>query len=177
MIPLLAWASEALPQTAQQDTVVFVSASEALDRWADVATIALVVLVIVLVFVTIATALQARRLTVTGTRLLADVKQQIQPVAERAQIVADNLGYVSAIVRDDVERLSATVAELAERLNHASDRVEERIEEFHALLEVAQDEAEDLFIDTAATVRGVQAGARTLTEGNRRKDAPAEDET
>jgi hypothetical protein len=32
-------------------------------------------------------------------------------------------------------------------------------------MEVVQEEAEGVFIDTAATVRGVRAGARSLTDG------------
>jgi hypothetical protein len=41
--------------------------------------------------------------------------------------------------------------------------MEERIEEFNALMEVVQSEAEDIFIDTAATVRGVREGVREST--------------
>jgi len=55
------------------------------------------------------------------------------------------------------------VKSLTDRLQLASDRMEERIEEFNALMEVVQDEAEDIFIDTASTVRGVRAGARAMT--------------
>ncbi len=41
--------------------------------------------------------------------------------------------------------------------------MEERIEEFNALMSVVQDEAEDIFLDTASTVRGVREGARTIS--------------
>ncbi len=43
--------------------------------------------------------------------------------------------------------------------------MEERIEEFNALMEVVQGEAEDIFLDTASTVRGVRAGARSIASG------------
>jgi hypothetical protein len=50
--------------------------------------------------------------------------------------------------------------------------MEERIEEFNALMEVVQTEAEDLFLDTASTVRGVRAGARSI--GSARTDRSGE---
>jgi hypothetical protein len=40
--------------------------------------------------------------------------------------------------------------------------MEERIEEFNALMEVVQGEAEDIFLGTASTVRGVREGARAI---------------
>jgi len=52
--------------------------------------------------------------------------------------------------------------------------MEERIEEFNALMEVVQTEAEDLFLDTASTMRGVRAGARSI--GSPRAEADMTDE-
>jgi hypothetical protein len=40
--------------------------------------------------------------------------------------------------------------------------MEERIQDFSALVEVLQNEAEDLALDTAAAVRGVRAGTKSL---------------
>jgi hypothetical protein len=40
--------------------------------------------------------------------------------------------------------------------------MEERVEEFNALMDVVQDEAESVLLDTAALVRGVRAGAKTI---------------
>ena len=40
--------------------------------------------------------------------------------------------------------------------------MEKRIEEFNALMEVVQGEAEGVFIKTAAAVRGVRQGAQAL---------------
>jgi hypothetical protein len=41
--------------------------------------------------------------------------------------------------------------------------MEERIEEFNVLMEVVQGEAEEIFLDTASTVRGVREGARAIS--------------
>jgi hypothetical protein len=43
--------------------------------------------------------------------------------------------------------------------------MEKRIQDFTALVEVLQTEAEDLALDTAAAVRGVRAGTRSLAGG------------
>lgn len=96
-------------------------------------------------------------------RLGRELNRQAGPLLERGKVVAANLEYISAQVRTDVERLNGSVKALSDRLNQASERMEERIEEFNALMEVVQGEAEGMFLDTAATVRGVQAGARSLT--------------
>jgi hypothetical protein len=83
-------------------------------------------------------------------------------VSERAHAISDNVEFITRALRTDVERLNASVKALTDRLHQASDRMEERIEEFNALMEVVQGEAEDIFIDTAATVRGVREGARNI---------------
>lgn len=167
--------SSAFPLAFQvpSDTVLFV-ATDGLARWADVATIVLAIAVILTAVVAAWTMIRLQRLMVAANRLLSDMRRQVDPVVDRTKVVADNLGYVSAMVRRDVERLSSTVSGLTGRLNQASDRMEERIEEFNALLEVAQSEAENLFLDTASTVRAVQASARTLGRGP--EPAPGDDE-
>jgi hypothetical protein len=91
------------------------------------------------------------------------LERRIDPVLERARGVAANVEYVSAAVRSDVEHLNVSVKALSERLRQASDHMEERIDEFNALLQVVQSEAEGMFLDTASTVRGVRAGARRLS--------------
>lgn len=151
-------------QTAPADTVAFVHARDSLMVATEVATVVIAVAFIVLAILAAGLLLQVRKLTRTANRLTGDVRKQLTPVAGRAQNVADNLGYVTAVIREDVDALHASVAGLTTRLTSASERVEERIEEFNALLELVQSEAEGLFIDTASTVRAVRAGARSLSE-------------
>ena len=56
--------------------------------------------------------------------------------------------------------------------------METRIDEFNALLEVVQAEAEETFLKTAAAVRGVGAGARALehARGSARSALPVEED-
>ncbi|MGE0159279.1 MAG: hypothetical protein AB7T31_07680 [Gemmatimonadales bacterium] len=109
-------------------------------------------------------ALVVAALLLRTYRLLREVRQHIGPVTERTRGIAENVEHITRSLRDDVSRVDESVRALTDRLKLASDRMEERIGDFNALMEVVQEEAEGVFIDTAATVRGVRAGARSLTD-------------
>ena len=106
-------------------------------------------------------------LLLRANRLLGEVRQHVAPVTERTRGIAENVEHITRSLRDDVKRVNESVEALTDRLKQASDRMEERIEDFNALMEVVQEEAEGVFIDTASTVRGVRAGARSLADGPR----------
>jgi len=137
---------------------------DGLSLAADVAIVAIGVAVI---FLAIVTASLLLRLNRTVAELRIGVRQNLGPVSDRARAISDNVEFITQALRTDVERLNASVKALTDRLHHASERMEERIEEFNALMEVVQDEAEGIFIDTASTVRGVRAGARSIASGGR----------
>ena len=115
-----------------------------------------------------------RRLTDIARRL----EEQSRPVLERAAGVADNVDAVSRSLRDEARHLTGSVRALSDRLRQASTHMETRIDEFNALLEVVQAEAEETFLKTAAAVRGVGAGARALerARGSARSVLPAEED-
>lgn len=104
-----------------------------------------------------------RRLTETARRL----EQQSRPVLERAAGVADNVDAITRSLRDEARHLTGSVRALSDGLRQASTQMETRMNEFNALLEVVQAEAEETFLKTAAAVRGVGAGARALEERGR----------
>jgi uncharacterized protein YoxC len=149
--------AHSLLQSPVRDTVV--AARDGLGLAVDISLIVVAVAVVVM-------SLALARLMVRADRALKDVRagvrQGLGPVSERARAISDNVEFVTHALRTDVERVNASVKALTERLHQASNRMEERIEEFNALLEVVQGEAEDLFIDAAATARGVREGARTI---------------
>jgi uncharacterized membrane protein YhiD involved in acid resistance len=125
---------------------------------ADVSAIVLAVVAILFMVVAIVILAQLKR-------LLGSLQSQVQPVTDRARVAAENVEYISAVVREDVQRLHSSVAGLSDRLKGASERMEERVEEFNALMDVVQDEAESVLLDTAAVVQGVRAGARIVGDG------------
>lgn len=128
-----------------------------LSTAAQIALVLLGALAVVGVIVLVVLLVQLRRVG-------RELERRAGPLLEKSSVVAGNLEYITAQIRTDVERLNDSVASLTSRLNQASDHMEDRIEEFNALMEVVQGEAEDVFLDTAATVRGIRAGARSLAE-------------
>lgn len=134
----------------------------ALATWANVA-------IIVIAVAFLAMAVMAGTLMLRFNRIMTELRrsthQNFGPVSDRARSISDNVEFITQALRTDVEKLNASVRALSDRLHQASDRMEERIEEFNALMEVVQGEAEEIFIDTASTVRGVREGARAITRG------------
>ena len=122
---------------------------------AEVSTVVIAVVSVLLLVVTFALVLQVKK-------LLGSLQEHVKPVTDRARVAAENVEFISAVVRQDVQKVRSSVSGLADRLKEASDRMEERVEEFNALMDVVQDEAESVLLDTAAVVRGVRAGAQTM---------------
>ena len=109
----------------------------------------------------------------------------ITPIVRHLSTVADNVDYITTSIRVDVQQVNQTIAAANQRLNHAVALAEQRLNEFNALIRVVQQEAEDTFISTASTVRGVREGAATfrrqaleqpLPDADYMNDEPLEEE-
>ncbi len=90
--------------------------------------------------------------------LLDRVYGDVAPLVRSASIVAEDAREIIAIVKGDVRQVQQTVAAANARLLKAVKEAEARLDEFNALIEVVQDEAESAFVNTASTVHGVRAG-------------------
>ena len=128
-----------------------------------VSTIVLGVAVLGVLIALLVVLLHLRKLTRTIGSVAKGLEKDAGPVMVRVRSVAENVDFITMAVRTDIQKLNASVASLNDRLKEASVRMEERIQDFTALVEVLQNEAEDLALDTAAAVRGVRAGTRSLT--------------
>jgi len=157
-------------QSALADTVVTIEARDRIALAADLAVLVAAVAMAVLSVALVRLLVEWRR---TVVELRSAVRQNLGPVSDRARSISDNVQFITQALRADVERLNASVKALTARLHQASARMEERIEEFNALMEVVQSEAEEVFLDTAATVRGVREGARAMGRGRERPDPAA----
>ena len=133
------------------------------DSLAIAADIAMIVVGVAIVILTFAGVMLARKINRTLDGVRTAVGQNLGPVSDRARAISDNVEFISHALRTDVERLNASVHALSYRLHQASGRMEERIEDFNALMEVVQEEAEGMFIDTAATMHGLREGAAAIT--------------
>jgi hypothetical protein len=153
-------------QGALADTVVTIESRDRIALAADLAVLVAAAAMTVLAVALVRLLVEWRR---TVVELRGAVHQNLGPVSDRARSISDNVQFITQALRSDVEHLNASVKALTARLHQASSRMEERIEEFNALMEVVQSEAEEVFLDTAATVRGVREGARAM---GRRRERP-----
>ena len=154
------------------DSVVMLAARDGLETAALMANLVLTVIFVLILAALVSLLFQLRGIQRTIAGLVGRVEKRLDPVLDRGREVAANVEFISTAVRTDVQRVSDSVRSLSDRLQGASDRMEQRVEEFNALMEVVQSEAEDIFIGSAATMRGVRAGGRAL----RSPERPALDE-
>jgi uncharacterized protein YoxC len=96
--------------------------------------------------------------------LLERVYGDINPIMRHASSIADNVNYITTSLRSDVQQVNQTLTTANQRVLQAVKVTERRLQEFNALLGVVQEEAEDAFVSTAATVRGVRTGAERWQE-------------
>ena len=154
---------------AVRDTVYVKAVGPDLGLLGDIQAVstAIIMLVMVLMLVAIVlVALQVRRAQHKVVAALERMYADSKPLVERVSSIADNVNAVTAVIRRDVNRIGDTVADADERVRRAISLTESRLNDFNALLTVVQQEAEDLFVSTASTVRGMRNGAATL----RRRD-------
>jgi methyl-accepting chemotaxis protein len=141
------------------DTVFIATPRDALSVAADWALVVVAATIVVTALVALVIMLRTSR---SLQRVGRAATRKADPLLDRGKSVAANVEFITATLRTDVEGLHSSIRSLSDRLKQASDHMEHRIEEFNALMEVVQGEAEDVFIDTASTARGVRAGARQL---------------
>ena len=96
--------------------------------------------------------------------LLKQIYGDVNPIMRHASTIADNVNYVTTSIRVDIQQVNQTIATANERLQEAMRLTERRVQEFNALLDVVQREAETTFVATAATLRGVREGAATFRD-------------
>ena len=160
LLSSIVWVQGSLPDTvAVATTPTFLSTAEAIS------TIILTIAVVGVLFAATGVLFHLRNLTRTAGALAMRFEKDAAPVIERAKSVAENVDFITMAVRTDIQKLNASVSRLSDRLQDASIDMEKRIQDFTALVEVLQVEAEDLALDTAAAVRGVRAGTRSLAGG------------
>ena len=149
-----------------RDTVFVVQQKPGWQHWVEaLAAVAQIVLAIALLAVGIGLLFAAlkvkalmKKLEEQGQKLRVD----LAPAIRNVTTVTENATAMSKTVRGDVDRLSASVTAATEKLKDAAEVAEQRVGEFNALIGVVQEEAEELFIGSAAALRGVRAGTETF---------------
>lgn len=166
LLPLLQAASVAVPSAGLPDTLVMRQVDPGwFERITTVASGLMSIALLALAVAMVPAAWNFRKTYARWNKLLEKTAGDVRPLMHHAANVADNLDYISTALRADVHRVNATVNDANERLQEAVRAMEQRVQAFTALLDVAQQETERAFISTAATVRGVRTGAAVLRDG------------
>jgi uncharacterized protein YoxC len=161
-------ATELLLQVATlPDTIITKQVAVEQGAFAKVASVAQGLMTIAILVLTVAlvpAAWNFRKSYKRVNELIDRFYGDIGPLVRNANTVADNVNYITTAIRVDVQQFNQTVALANERLTVAVKTAERRLNELDALMRVVQREAEDAFVSTASTLRGVRAGATTLRD-------------
>jgi uncharacterized protein YoxC len=131
-----------------------------------------VIVFLVLMVILIPAVVKFRRTAAKFEAVLDHIEKSIDPVTKHASNIANNIDYISTSIRADVQAVRKTLLVANEGIRDVIDSSERRLHELGAVLRVVQEEAENAFISTASTVRGVRAGAAAFREdGARLADA------
>ncbi len=159
--------SDILPSI--QDTTVVAFAPEGLSAFAAwvlggallgfVALVAAVLLVLV----------ELKRLSAAWTDFLATTSSRSESLVASAASAARNIDHITGTVRGEVDRLQASVGGMAGGLEEASAKLQRRLKDLLALVDLAQSEAEEAVLDAAARVRALRAGAGGALLGQLRR--------
>jgi uncharacterized protein YoxC len=135
-----------------------------LDQVSTVASAVITVALMVLTVVAVPVAWNFRKTYKKVNHLLDRIYGDVTPIMRHASSITDNINFITTSLRTDVQRVNATIHSANERVQHAVALTEDRLNEFNALLAVIQEEAEQVFLTTASTVRGVRTGAAAFRE-------------
>ena len=154
---------------ATRDTAIVkqVAADRSLiDRVTEVASAIIAIALVTLTIIAIPVAFHSRRTYRNVNHLLERVYSDITPIMHHANIITDNVNFITTALRTDVVKVSEALNAANARVQQTAAVAEQRMNEFNALLAVVQQEAEQVFVSTAAAVRGVRQGAATYRDRN-----------
>ena len=155
-----------------QDTTLVSVARDSLATVSAWATVGLAIAFVMLVLVLVLILFELRALSKSWQGLLGLATDRSRPLIDSANSAAQNVDYITQVVRADVDRLNGAFSGLTKGLEDASLDAQGRLRDMSALLDLAQTEAEDAVLDAATRVRAIRGGAGTLARSPRRKDSP-----
>jgi hypothetical protein len=146
-----------------RDTVVMIPADRGFMATLAVTgqfVVSLVVLVLLgaVVFVLLALRKSVHELT----KLLNSSYGDISAAAHSVRNVAEDVRGITQSVKTDVGAVSDTIRHVNKGVRRVVRRAEARLQRLDALVDVAQEEAEDFVISSASALRGVRLGASAL---------------
>ncbi|MGD2136488.1 MAG: hypothetical protein PVF27_10020 [Gemmatimonadales bacterium] len=95
-------------------------------------------------------------------RMVNLLDQDARPAMQSVRTMAEDASKVVASVRSEVGAVLDTSHDVRDRLNGLVGRVEERLEDLDALVDVLHYEVEETALDVAAALRTTRRGASVL---------------
>ncbi len=152
-----------LAQAVARDTVVAIPAQGGWQGWVDtLSSIAQIVIALALIgigMVSLAVLLVSWKVYKKVKAAAEKLRIDVDPAVRNAIAASESARAMMAAVQGNVTEISRTVSSANERIGRVVESAETRAADLNALLDVAQQEAEELFVRTASTLRGVKAGA------------------
>lgn len=160
--PAWLWQAATLP-----DTIVTLQVPAG-RSWTDVViaggqlvvSIAVLALLVAIVLMLIALRKGIQELT----KLLHSSYGELSAAAHGIRNVADDVKGITGSLRGDVDDLGATVRAVNDGVRMVLKRAKRRLRRLDALVDVAQSEAEEFVVQSAATLRGLRFGASALRQ-------------
>jgi hypothetical protein len=109
-------------------------------------------------------ALYLRAQVTRASTSLTKAQVDAAPLLREATALLTDLRAIASSARADAATIHQAVVDADAGIRGVRQRVESRLAEIDALIEVVQDEFEDVFVSTAAAARGVRAGAAALVQ-------------
>lgn len=109
-------------------------------------------------------ALYLRAQVTRATASLTKAQGDAAPLLREAVALLTDLRAIATSARADAGTIHQAVVDADAGVRAVRQRVESRLAEIDALIEVVQDEVSDVFVSTAAAARGVRAGAAALVQ-------------
>ena len=144
------------------DTAVVLVARDGLGTASAWAGVALLVMMGVVLIVLTVLLIELRNLSKQLRNVADTVGDRSRPLIESMNGAAQNVEFISTVIRGDVEKVRGSLDGLADGLSTASTDLQRRLADFSALLDLAQQEAEDAVLDAATRVRKIRSGTKLL---------------
>lgn len=150
---------------ALRDTIVTIQVPAG-RSWTDiviaggqlVVSLAVLALLVAIVLMLVALRKGIKELTT----LLHSSYGELSAAAHGIRNVADDVKGITGSLRGDVDELGATVRAVNDGVKVVLGRAKKRLRRLDALVDVAQAEAEEFVVNSAATLRGLRFGASAL---------------
>lgn len=115
----------------------------------------------------------------TAQSMLTEIRPKLQVISDKVQVIADNLGDTTALVRDEVQRVEVTVNDIVDRARlqviRADDLLTRTLDKVEETSESVQRTVMSPVRQVTGVLHGVTTGIEFLFSGRGRKNGNTRD--